>query len=166
MRLGICSLTASDTYTYDAESRIGTVNGTAATYFYQGDGQRTRKALGTNTTDYVYANGQPIAEQKANGDWSDYIYAGSRRLARADTYEDDILLQGTNSSAGLVSAFTFSSLPGVLNYIVQSGDKVFLREAQTGAARGGMCIYFTDTSNTNWVTSRIRTGMRSITMGS
>ena len=97
--------------------------------------------------------GSPSAREKANGDWSDYVFAGSRRLARADTYEDRILLQGTNSSAGLVSGFTFASVPGVLGYVVKTGDKLFLRQAQSGAARGGICISFTDSSNTSWVTS-------------
>ena len=54
-----------NTYTYDAESRISTLNGAGASYFYDGNGQRTRKQLGSNTTDYVYANGQPIGERKS-----------------------------------------------------------------------------------------------------
>jgi RHS repeat-associated protein len=74
----------SFTYTYDAESRISTLNGTGAAYFYDSDGQRVRKQVGNDTTEYVSFNGQPIAERKASGVWNDYIYSGSRRLVSAN----------------------------------------------------------------------------------
>lgn len=70
-----------NTYTYDAENRISTVNGTGAAYIYGPEGQRAMKQTGGGTTQYVYFHGQPIGERSSSGVWTDYIYSGSRRLA-------------------------------------------------------------------------------------
>lgn len=139
-----------NTYTYDAENRISTVNGTAATYTYDAEGQRVLKQTGGSTNEYVYFNGQPIAERAANGDWSGYIYAGSRRLARADSYEDGIQIQGTNNVTGVANVFTYPDA-SVVNYTLQSGDKLYFRQYQAGVARGGIYIAFTDGSTPNWI---------------
>jgi RHS repeat-associated protein len=51
------------TYTYDAENRLATYNGSAATYRYDGDGRRVKKVVGSATTVFVYdAHGQMVAE--------------------------------------------------------------------------------------------------------
>jgi RHS repeat-associated protein len=69
-------------YTYDAEHRLQTVDGTAATYTYGPDGERVRKDTGGSFTEYVYFAGEPIAEKTASG-WTDYIFAGGQRIAKA-----------------------------------------------------------------------------------
>jgi hypothetical protein len=33
--------------------------------------------------EYVYFGGMPIAEKDGSGNWTDYIFAGGRRLAKA-----------------------------------------------------------------------------------
>jgi RHS repeat-associated protein len=142
------------TYAYDGESRIKTLNTTGATYTYDGMGQRVRKQVGSDAVDYIYLNGRPIAERKANWDWSDYIYEGSHRLARADNYEDRIQTGGNNcSSCGWQwSIFWFPNAGGLNGYVVQSGDKLYLRQWQSTGAEGGPGLWFTDGTNTGNVT--------------
>jgi RHS repeat-associated protein len=53
----------SRTFTYDAENRQTTFNGTTGQYFYDGDGRRVKKTDNSGTTVFVYnAGGQLIAE--------------------------------------------------------------------------------------------------------
>jgi RHS repeat-associated protein len=53
----------SRTFTYDAENRQTTFNGTVEQYFYDGDGRRVKKTDNSGTTVFVYnAGGQLIAE--------------------------------------------------------------------------------------------------------
>ncbi len=53
----------SRTFTYDAENRQLTFNGTAGQYFYDGDGHRVKKIDGSGTTIFVYnVSGQLTAE--------------------------------------------------------------------------------------------------------
>jgi RHS repeat-associated protein len=53
----------SRTFTYDAESRQTTFNGTVGQYFYDGDGRRVKKTDNSGTTVFVYSvSGQLIAE--------------------------------------------------------------------------------------------------------
>ena len=55
-------------FTYDAENRQLTFNGTAATYGYDGDGRRVKKTDGTGTTVFVYNEvGQLVAEYTSGG---------------------------------------------------------------------------------------------------
>ena len=70
-------------YTYDAESEITTVDGTAATYYYDAQGQRVQKANGNS---YVYGlHGEVLAEyDSAVHLVSEYVYLGGRRIARRD----------------------------------------------------------------------------------
>ncbi len=75
-------------YAYDAENRLQTVNTNAAIYTYDGNGNRIRKDVGGDWTEYIYFNGKVIAEQTGTagsptGNWADYIYRGSERIAKA-----------------------------------------------------------------------------------
>ncbi|MFQ5723020.1 MAG: RHS repeat-associated core domain-containing protein, partial [Terriglobia bacterium] len=74
-----------NTYTYDAENRIKTVNGTGATYYYGGAGLRVKKVTGGTTTRYIFSGTKVIAEY-VNGaavgsPTREYIYSGSTLLA-------------------------------------------------------------------------------------
>ena len=51
-----------NTYTYDAESRIKTMNGSGATYSYDGAGLRVKKVASGVTTRYIYSGTRVIAE--------------------------------------------------------------------------------------------------------
>jgi RHS repeat-associated protein len=84
-----------NTYTYDGENRISTVNGTGSTYTYDPEGQRVLKQTGGTTNEYVYFNSQPIAERSASGVWTDYIFAGSRRLASSTGINENSSTNGS-----------------------------------------------------------------------
>jgi len=72
-------------YTYDAEERVQTVanaNGTNATYTYDSNGQRIRKDVGANWSEYLYFGGAVLSEITATGT-TDYIYSNGQLYARA-----------------------------------------------------------------------------------
>jgi len=81
-------------YTYDSEAHLTQVDsGGAATYTYDAEGRRMAKKIGSATTEYIYFNGDVLAEYNLGDQvWSDYIFAGGRRLAAAGT--DDIFNPG------------------------------------------------------------------------
>lgn len=74
-----------NTYSHDAENRIKTVNGTAATYSYDGAGLRAKKVAGAQSTVYIFSGTKVIAEYvngaAVNAPTREYIYAGSQLLA-------------------------------------------------------------------------------------
>ncbi|MBI3404322.1 MAG: hypothetical protein HY046_02575, partial [Acidobacteria bacterium] len=139
-------------YQWDAESRMKTLNTTGATYTYDANGSRVRKQSGTDFTEYIYFGSQPIAERNADGSWSDYIFAGGKRVARADSYEDRIRIYGTNcSNCGWQWAhFSFPSAGGLSGYTIRAGDRIYWRQYQGGGARGGIYLQFSDGSNSAW----------------
>jgi RHS repeat-associated protein len=75
---------AFHTYTFDAENRVKTVDGTAATYTYNGGGDRVRKDLSSGpSTEYFFFGSNPIAElNPATGEYTDYIFGYGRRIAK------------------------------------------------------------------------------------
>jgi RHS repeat-associated protein len=114
---------------------------------------RVRKQSASETTEYIYFGGQPIAERDAtNGDWSDYIYAGGRRIARADTYEYRIRINGNNATTGLQSRYTFPNNPQVNGYVIRSGDRIYLRQENYDSTKGGIVLKFTNGTDTRWNT--------------
>jgi len=132
-------------YTYDADGHILTAASGTAKYFYSGLGDRVRKDLGsTSWTEYVYLNGQPMAELNNDGSWSDYIFANGQRIARADNYDMRIHMSGTNCS-GCGSTNTFAgtqSLTAANGTVVQNGDLLTWRQYQDGVASGGISVAF------------------------
>ena len=82
----------SHSYTYDAEGRQLTVDGTAATYLYNAQGQRVEVTLGGTPNDYIFdAGGRAVTEVSPNGwNWSE-LYAGGMHVAtysQGTTYFD------------------------------------------------------------------------------
>lgn len=139
-------------YAYDAESRIKSVD-SGVTYTYDADGNRVRKDVsGSDATEYLYFNGQPIAEHDPNtGDWSDYIFANGRRVAKADNFEYRIHMLGTVcSSCGWQNA-GYIFYPSWLPYVIQSGDRLYFRQWQSSNARGGIGLWFNDGTSSNWI---------------
>jgi RHS repeat-associated protein len=67
-------------YTYDAENRIISVDGTSTTYTYDADGRRIKKSGGTNY--WFGPGGETLAESDSSGVFTDYIFFGGQRLAR------------------------------------------------------------------------------------
>lgn len=73
------------TYTYDAENRISTSQnaGVSTTYVYNADGTRDRKFNPDGTTTYyLYFRGELITESDRAANFTNYLYAGDRRIAR------------------------------------------------------------------------------------
>ncbi len=116
------------------------------------DGLRVRKAANDGSvTEYFHFNGATISEWNSLSDWSDYIYANGKRIARADSYEDRMLFQGTNCSScgSLSSVATMHSGSGAAlqGYVIQSGDKPMVR--QWSGVSGGVGIVFTQGATWN-----------------
>lgn len=70
-------------YTFDAENRIITVDGSAASYTYNGRSDRVRKNVSSgSSTEYFLFQGDIIAElNPATGEYKDYIYGFGNRIA-------------------------------------------------------------------------------------
>lgn len=128
---------------YDAESKLIDFNIGAETYTYDALGNRIQKSNGANWTEYVYFNGQPLAEKNSNGSWSDYIFANGQRISRADTFDARIYTSGTTPGGALASW----QIGGGGGYVIQNGDILCLRQFQV-SAYGGPNIQFTDGSQT------------------
>lgn len=140
------------TYQFDPENRLKSLDsGSTATYTYDVNNQRITKVTGTNTGEYILVNNRPLSlHNSANwNDWSDLVYLNGQLLAKADTYEDRICITGTTTGSQY-SLFAFSGAGGYVNYVIRSGDKLFLRQWQSSGSHGGMQIAFTDGTNTNW----------------
>jgi RHS repeat-associated protein len=140
----------SHVYTYDAESRIKTVGGNAATYTYGPGGERVRKDTASGSTEYIYFGGGVIAElNPATGAWTDYIFASGKRGAKdtsnngsgAQYYHGDHLGSTrimTDATGTVISSCTYApfgeqvgcSPDNASNHYRFSGKE---RDAETGA---------------------------------
>ena len=140
-------------YVYDGESRISSLNSGTSAYTYDADGKRIRKATGSGTTEYFYsANNQVLSEYNpANGDWSDYIFAGSRRISRSDNFMNELMITGTNSTNTQASAFSLANAGGLAAYTIRAGDKLYVHQYEWPSTEGGLRIDFTDGTLTNWI---------------
>ncbi len=138
-------------YAYDAESRISSVDSTGATYVYDADGNRVRKAAGSSSTEYIYFGGRVIAEKDiSTGDWTDYVFADGKRIAQAFSYENRIRAYGTANctSCGAESAtYQFAGTSGLNGYAIRSGDTLAVRQTAIGPANVGIVLTFSDGSS-------------------
>src|SRR6185312_11051251 len=105
-------------YTFDAEERVLTVDDTSASYTYDANGQRIRKDVGANWTEYLYFGGAVLSDITSSGT-TDYIYNNGQLYARASGpdpastcyYHQDHLGTSkliTDSSATVVSNCTYA----------------------------------------------------------
>jgi RHS repeat-associated protein len=72
-------------YAYTAEGYIGSVDDGAVKFVFDAEGNRIEKIVGEFVTDYVWLDGQLLAEKKPDGTWIDYIYAKGDRIAATTT---------------------------------------------------------------------------------
>jgi RHS repeat-associated protein len=151
---------AARVYSYDADGLTRGVtivggNTPFETYTYAADGSRVRKSGADGSyTEYVAFGGQIIAERDQAGAWTDYIVANGAKIAKISNTDIAIHTFGANcpSCYGPQNnrAGWFIETP---NYVVKPGDKISWRQYQTGAAQGGISIYFADAGvGTNWAT--------------
>lgn len=135
----------TETFAYDAEGQLTNYDNGGATYTYDAQGQRVREDTAGTWTEYIYWQGVPVAELHPDGTWSDYVFANGKRIARADSYDNRIHIQGTSTASGSYAAWY---LP-FSGYTIQSGDRLHWRQYQD-AAKGGIGISFTQGGSTNW----------------
>ncbi|HXC95395.1 MAG TPA: RHS repeat-associated core domain-containing protein [Edaphobacter sp.] len=132
-------------YSYDADGKLISVNGGLASYSYDPEGNRIRKDMSPDWTEYVVFGGQTLAERNDDGTWSDYIYANGQRIVRADNYDVRIHMSGTNCS-GCGSTNTFAGTTAftgaVSGAVIQNGDLLTWRQYQDGVASGGISVAF------------------------
>lgn len=134
-------------YMYDAENRIKNVDGTSVAYTYDAAGERLRKDLPGGSTEYFYFAGMTIAElDPVAGKWSDYIFFGGRRLAKADSFLNAVQISGTECATcgAQWMSFSFPNAGGLNGYTIKSGDKLYVSEFNQGATVSGVGFCFTD----------------------
>jgi RHS repeat-associated protein len=139
----------TNTYVYNGANQLASLNGGAGSYTYDYNGLRVRKDVGSSYTEYIRVGSNVIAENTANG-WSDYVFLGKRRLARADDYYQDLRIYGTNSSTGQYALFYWGNLGAANNYTIRSGDRLYLWQYQFTGSKGGMILTFSDGTSSGW----------------
>jgi hypothetical protein len=91
-------------------------------------------------TEYLYFDGQPLTELNDDGTWSDYIFANGKRIARSDSFDERIHIEGTSNAAGSAAGWNLA----LSGYVIQAGDKISWRQYQNSAVGGigiiGICI--------------------------
>ena len=144
-------------YSYDAENRIASIalqNSSAspfATYVYGADGARVRKTQGLLTdpnapyTEYVNFGGQTIAERDQTGNWTDYIYANGKKIAKVPATDTRIRLSGTTLQSGFEWGLGMSpQLP-----TVATGDQICWRQYNLNVV-GGLNLQFSVSGGIAW----------------
>src|SRR6266567_84750 len=112
---------SNPTYTYDAENRLVNYMGSSATYTFDGNGLRVKKAASGTTTIYIFSGSKVIAEYD-NGaaptaPSREYIYSGGGLLAKIESgasiyYHPDhlsnrVLTDSSGSSLGQRGHYPF-----------------------------------------------------------
>jgi RHS repeat-associated protein len=153
-------------YSYDGESRLAKINTLNSStpfvsYVYGAEGERTGKYNADGTfTEYVYFGGQVIAERDDSYQWTDYVFAGDRRIARLRAEDQWLFVTGSEPSTPTNVAWTMpvprNGSGG--NYVVKAGDQLCVRQLNTNAAVGGPVVSLTNgtidtTSDDTWTAS-------------
>jgi len=133
-------------YAYDADGKIGQIallgyeSSPFVSYVYNPIGTRVRKNnAGGTYTEYVDFGGQPMAEKDQAGNWTDYIYADGRKIAR-EASASSIWMHGANSDP--VEARVELSLAHSI--AISAGDHLnFIQYQQaSGGSVAGMNLIF------------------------
>lgn len=136
---------------FDAESHITSMNTLGNTspyesYVYDANGTRVQKSLATGaSTEYVYFNGQPMAELDQNGNWTDYVYANGEKIVRIAPSGGSLHFGGTTGDS---IECDFRLQPSV-SYSVKQGDKLSWREYKLNAV-GGIDVWFLHAGGIQW----------------
>jgi RHS repeat-associated protein len=130
----------------------GIDNFTNGSYLYNSMGQRTLAAHNNTTwNEYVYLNGQPMAEVDNNGVWTDSIYANGQKIASLPGNESVIQVSGNHGSGGNWEYYgtTYNGPTGVPGYVIQAGDQVHWRQFASSTAHGGVFLGASPTGYSN-----------------
>ena len=126
-------------------------------YVYSGEGDRIRKSLADGEYfEYTWRDGQVLTEKQTSSlQWTDYIYANGKKLARVDTSKYLLHLHGVrtsaNSSCGVEGPASGTGVPTSPQLQIASGDHLAFDFMQTVASYGGMLLVFTDGTNSGAV---------------
>lgn len=83
---GDLSSSPGHTFVYTAEEYLRSIdNYNTGSYLYNGEGERTLAGHPASWNEYVYLNGQPMADVDNTGKWTDYIYANGQKIAKVDS---------------------------------------------------------------------------------
>jgi RHS repeat-associated protein len=141
-------LGGSHSMAYTAEGYLDSIDSWhTGSYLYNALGERTTASRSSNASwnEYVYLNGQPMADVDNTGKWSDYIYANGQKIAKVDSTNTRVHLTAVNQTGG----WAYGQLPVPASTTVQPGDVLSFRMYQHNA-NGYIGLGFTDGSNTDW----------------
>ena len=175
------------TYAWDGDSRLAAVykqqNGTAyssaSIYTYDASGNRIRSdqvpsiqpdfavaqvlfgpVLAAPTyREYTYFGGQMLGEQDQDDNWTNYIYAGGKKVAMVPGTETQLVTSVVSAGENQLGW----TLPAPTNadgtpYTVKTGDHLCWRQYNTGGALGGPGLFFTNGQSTYWRWGDLETG--------
>ncbi|MBS1813669.1 MAG: hypothetical protein JSS87_02215 [Acidobacteria bacterium] len=97
--------------------------------------------------EYIRFGGQVLSEIEGAGvwnpasqRWTDYIYAGGKRIARIASSEKVLQVSGTYGGGWTGVSYTIAA-PQMANYMFHDGDQLVVRQRQTGNTHGGILIW-------------------------
>jgi RHS repeat-associated protein len=139
-------------YLYDPEGKVTSVYNQLGSntynltnvYSYDGQGERIRKDQGaagsTQFTEYVYANGQVLAQKDQSGNWADNIYANGKKIAQVAPTDTALHITGTATcgNCGASIGWGLDLSAPLIGYVVKAGDKLNWRQYESSTAQGGV----------------------------
>jgi RHS repeat-associated protein len=134
-------------YLYMPEGYLRCINNcSVGSYLTDGLGERTLAVHNNNSwNEYVYLNGQPVADLDNNGTWTDYISANGQNIAKVQNQNSIFHLTGS-VVAGTGAVSTGVQFSGLNGMTIQAGDTLRLWQytiPENGAA-GGILLSFAD----------------------
>ena len=122
---GIANVANSSTIpvTYTGEQRVRCVGSSCqlGSYEYDAVGQRQFAQHSQAWNEYVYLDGQPMADVDNAGTWTDYIYANGQKIGKVASQSPAIHVHGNDCSgcnSGWVNSYISSPIVG---YSIQNG---------------------------------------------
>jgi len=144
--------------TYTAEGYLRSIdNYQTGSYLYNGLGERTLAVNNIGWHEYVYMNGQPMADVDDTGKWSDYIYANGQKIAKVDSSRPMLHLSGhrdaSNYICGTEGDITGTPVypAGALGYQIAPNDRLVADFKQDQPSNGGIGIIFTDNTGSGYL---------------
>lgn len=141
---GNLKMDGANSYLYDAESRIVSLNVTGASYLYDSANRRVKKATPSATTHYIWEGSQVIAEYDGPTGTliTEYIYAGNRMVAREqggatryfhqDRLSTRMITDGNGNVVGAQDHLPFGEDAGVSGESDKHRFTSYERDAESG----------------------------------
>src|ERR1700733_5752337 len=112
-----------NTYTWNAENQLKSVDGASYTYTYDGDGHRVEKSNGKL---YWYGTGSdPLMETDLSGNLTDeYIFFGGKRIARRDSSNNVVYYAADHLGTSRVVASSAGAILDQSDFYPFGGERV------------------------------------------